>query len=446
MEANPRATDAMREFSNIRESDAEVGARRVLCKYGLTTPVPLSYVDLGDSKELKKFPWVKLSSWLQYLLSVGLLWRQLVGVPSVSTMRMVLQEFWNRYRVMDSQHAVFQLEQEGKVVLDSLIPYFSHSDEGRTFRDAPLWVLNVHGVIGRGTAEYLRSNKHRLPVHENAQGLNFIGNTWSTHLLIATMQKCVATPDALSKLLSEFAADAQSLLHDGITHGAQRFWFVHLSSKGDLPALAKIGKFTRTFGHAPRAARAKKPGRGVCYKCLAGQEQDDKNHRAALPFEDVSQTPVWEPTIFLELPWEETPSILEGLGLDDTRAIDFFKSDFFHNVHLGIMKSFSSSAIVSLIEADPPLPCFEGLGSVEKKIDRLSEMYKHFFAQKKKQTWISELSRDLVCWPMASVCPAAKWNKGMASTEIMLFIGWFAENFLLQSLDPMMKSIAPRLH
>ncbi|CAL1169377.1 unnamed protein product [Cladocopium goreaui] len=39
VEANPRATDAMREFSNIRESDAEVGARRVLCKYGLTTPV-----------------------------------------------------------------------------------------------------------------------------------------------------------------------------------------------------------------------------------------------------------------------------------------------------------------------------------------------------------------------------------------------------------------------
>ena len=361
-------------------------------------------------------------------------------------MRIVLGEFWKRYRAMDSEHPVFKMEQEGKLVLDRLIPYFSHSDEGRTFRDAPLWVFNVHGVIGRGTAEYLRSNKHRLPVHENPQGLNFIGNTWSTHLLIATMQKNVATPGGLSKLLSEFAADARSLLDDGITHGGQQFWFVHLSTKGDLPALAKLAKFTRTFGHAPRAPRSKKPGRGICYKCLAGQEQDDVNHRVALPFEDVSQTAVWEPTIFQELPWVETPSVLEGLELDDKGEIDFFKSDFFHNVHLGVVKSFSSSAIVSLIEADPGLSCFEGLGSVEKKFDRLSEMYKGFFAQKNRKPWISELSRDLVCWPMASVCPAAKWNKGMASTEIMWFLGWFCDNFLLQSSDPMMKSIAPILH
>ena len=142
----------------------------------------------------------------------------------------------------------------------------------------------------------------------------------------------------------------------------------------------------------------------------------------------------------------ETPSVLEGLELDDKGEIDFFKSDFFHNVHLGVVKSFSSSAIVSLIEADPGLSCFEGLGSVEKKFDRLSEMYKGFFAQKNRKPWISELSRDLVCWPMASVCPAAKWNKGMASTEIMWFLGWFCDNFLLQSSDPMMKSIAPILH
>lgn len=125
-----------------------------------------------------------------------------------------------------------------------------------------------------------------------------------------------------------------------------------------MPALAKIAKFTRTFGHAPKAKASKKPCRGVCWQCLGGQEEDRAANRAAFPYEDVSMTPSWEPTMFTELPWEEHPTILEGLDLSDGKATDFFKADFFHNVHLGALKSFASSAIVSFVEADPPLPPF----------------------------------------------------------------------------------------
>lgn len=437
---------AMRDFANIREDDAEVGARRIFIKHGVTVPVELSYLDLGGSRDMKRFPWVKLSTWLQYLLSGGMLWRQFVGTSSFSTARKVLREFWRRYKMMDHQHPVFQMEEEGKLTLDCLVPFYTHSDEGRTFRDAPLWVLNAHGVVGRGTASYVRQNKHRLPVPENAQGLNYLGNTWATHLLIATMMKSVSSPDSISKVLSEFAADAKSLLRDGLTVGTETIRFIHLSTKGDLPALAKLAKFTRTFGHAPKAASSKKPGRGICWKCLGGQERDDKNNRLAFPYEDCSQNPIWEPTIFQELPWLETPSIVQGLGLDDKRATAFFEADFFHNMHLGVLKSFASSTIVTLIEANPSLPCFDGLGSIDLKFQRLSEMYREFFRQRKRKPWVSELSRDTMCWPMSSVCPSAKWNKGQASTEILWFIEWFGDNFLLQSTDPMMMAIVLWLH
>lgn len=448
MEANPRVSDAMRDFSNIREADAEVGARIVFIRHGLTAPVNISYVDLGEEKELKRFPWVKLSSWFQYFLDIGILWRQLVGVDSFNKMKRVLGEFWRRYHAVDSEHPVFKLAQEGCLSLDCLVPYYTHSDEGRTFRDLPLWVLNAHGVLGRGTLGYLGSNKHRLPVHENAQGLNYVGNTWSTHLLIATMMKNVSSPESISKLLAEFALDAESLLHNGLisTNGVDRVWFVHLATKGDLPALAKLAKFTRTFGNVPRASSSKKACRGVCWKCLGGQERDVANGKVAIPYEDVSKQPIWEPTIFQEVPWVEAPSILQGLGLDNSRAIDFFQSDFFHNMHLGVLKSYASSTLVSFIEATPPLPCFDGCGSVDAKFQRLNGLYHQYFSEKKKKPWIADVSRDLVCWPMASVCPAAKWNKGQASAEMLLFIQWFAEKFLSESTSPLMKSIALRLH
>ena len=54
VESNPRASQAMREFSAIREADAEIGARRVLVKHGLSAPVELSTLDLGDSRDMKK--------------------------------------------------------------------------------------------------------------------------------------------------------------------------------------------------------------------------------------------------------------------------------------------------------------------------------------------------------------------------------------------------------
>ncbi|CAK9052610.1 Uncharacterized protein SCF082_LOCUS28764 [Durusdinium trenchii] len=379
---NPASSQAMREFACIREEDAEVGVRKM------------------------------------------------VGVSSLSKMKGVLTEFWRRYKTMDAGHPVFELERNGVLSLDRLVPFYSHSDEGRSFRDAALWVLNIHGVIGRGTLAYLREGHHRDPVSQNPQGLNYIGNTWSTHFLIATMSKSVATPEALSNLVSSFALDVKALLHDGLQHDQERIWFIHLGSKGDLPALAKLARFTRTFAHTPRAASSRKACQGVCWRCLAGQERDDRNHLRAIPFEDVSKQPVWEATIGQVLPWQQTPPILEGLGLDDRRATDFFQSDFFHNVHLGVLKSFTSSALVSLVEANPPLPCFQNLSSVDKKFEHLSSLYKNFFQARGKKPWVTELSRDLVCWPMSSTCPAAKWNKGMATVEIMRFIDWFAQNFL----------------
>lgn len=444
VDANPSSSRAMRDFSNIREEDAERGARKVLLKHGLTAPVAISEINLDDAGKL---PWVKPSSWFEHLLKIGALEKQMAGVPSLEKMKGVLSEFWSRYKSIDNGHPVYALEREGVLTLDCLVPYLSHSDEGRTVRDLPLWVFNIHGIIGRGTLAYLQTNQHRLPVSENPQGLNYIGNTWANHFLVATMMKDVSSPGAISQLLRAFATDAETLLHQGISYGngRDRIHFIHLATKGDLPALSKIGRFLRTFGHAPRASKTKTPCQGICWKCLGGQERDVRHHKVAVPYEDVSETPAWENTLHTTLPWLERPSLLEGLALDDGRAINFFQTDFFHNAHLGCLKSFASSALVSMVEAEPPLSCMVGLGSVEKRFEALTALYKSFFATRRTKPWVAELSRDVVCWLQSSATPAAKWNKGAASTQIMCFIGWFCDQFLSTTDDPVMKSIAVRL-
>ena len=54
VESNPNASRAMREFASIRLEDAEVGVRRVLIKCCLTTPIPISWIDLGEEPHQKK--------------------------------------------------------------------------------------------------------------------------------------------------------------------------------------------------------------------------------------------------------------------------------------------------------------------------------------------------------------------------------------------------------
>lgn len=449
VDRNPGASQAMREFANIRDADAEIGARRVFVKFGLAAPINISWLPLGPDNALKQLPWIKLSTWIGHLLDLGALPRQFVGVSSFTKMKGVLTEFWKRYRATDAGHPVFALERDGVVTLDRMVPFFTHSDEGRTFRDLPLWVLNVHGVIGRGTLSWLKAGQHRKPVERNAQGLNFVGNTWATHCLITTMIKQVCTPEAISKVSTAFAEDVAHLQRQGITAtngSGQHIWMCHLAAKGDLPALAKLARFTRTFGHAPRAASSRKACLGVCWQCLGGQERDDAAGRSAYPYEDLSPAPIWEPTIGQEAPWIDPPAIIAGLELDDARAAQFFQSDFFHNVHLGILKAFTSSSLVAVVECTPPLPFLAGHGSVEAKFQELTKMYLDFYEGRGYKPFATELSRDTCCWPQSGALPAAKWNKGMATVQVMRFLDFLGQNHLSQSGVNMMTSIVSQWH
>lgn len=432
----------MLQFASINPDNAEVGVRRVLKQAGMCVPVSIDKVDL-EVPALKKYPVIKISTWARYLLDTGRLVRQMVGVQSFQKMRPVLNEFWARLKALKPDHPVFRLADANELSLPSAIPFFSHTDEGRSFKHLPLLVISIHGCLGRGTKSYLQKSKHMARIPQNEMGLNFLGQTFSTNFMFACMLRTVSAehPRALQKLFEIFAADCEWLMHRGVrsTDGNRHVWLVHLNTKGDLPALVRLGGFKRSYSHVPKGQRTKKPCQGICHLCLAGQERNDREGLPAVPFEDVAMDAVWTQTINAKLPWQAEPAIIAGLELQEKDQASFFATDLWHNFHLGVGKQYVGSSFVCIVESG--LACLPA-GAIEAKFVYLTKLYRDFFKGKRETPFVPELSRETFIWPQSNATPGAKWSKGAATTQMMMFLDWFAKTEIVgKTEDPILLNI-----
>lgn len=432
---NPETPQEVRDFASVRPEDAEVGVHRVLQQRGLSCRVQVDEVNLGPQDELQKFPHIKFSSWLQYLTTKRIT-RQLCGASSIHKMKKMLKEFWERYKKINGDHEIFKMEHDGLVDLTCTIPFFSHSDEGRSYKKEALWIFSVHGCVGRGTRGYLNKQKHVAPLKRNQFGLNFVGHSLSNQFLFCTMLRETSgeNPGALQKLLQIFATDAEKLCTEGIvTSEGHRLWFLHLGTKGDLPALSKVGGFTRAFSNIVRAPRSRKACGGICHRCLAGQESDPSRGMHDHPFEDLSRAPSWVATMDSIDPWNSLPDLLKGVPRNPARPSEFFCFDIWHTFHLGIAKHWLGSCLVLLVESG--LPVLSEMRSVEARFGFITEKYREFCRSNKISMWVKHIDRDTLVWPQSSACPVGKWNKGSASTTLMLFLGYFGERYIKNQID-----------
>ena len=247
---NPRPNAAVKRFAKIPVEDAEAGCHELFRELGLCAPVKVEYPTMDG---MKSIPYIRISSWAQWLLDTNRLWRQFVGVGSWERMQVVLGEYWARFRELYPNHEVFTLPCD----LKRTIPFYSHSDEGRTYKSKPIYVLSVHGALGRGTSSYVRKQKHKAELSKLQMGLNFIGNTWATHMMFTSVvrQFMNERTDCLDILLDIFASDCEKLITEGVTSsdGTKTVFMLHIATKGDLPALAKQGHFL-TFARQVLAA------------------------------------------------------------------------------------------------------------------------------------------------------------------------------------------------
>jgi len=317
----------------------------------------------------------------------------------------------------------------------------SHTDEGRSYKHLPLFVLSSHGAVGRGSRSWLAQGKHKAPLRRNAMGLNMVGSTWSTNFIFCSAAKnVIQEPGALDKILEVHSDDVYKLMTEGLQSAdGQRWWFIHLATKADLPALQKLTNSYRSFGNVPRAASSRNPCKGICYLCSAGQEADPVAGLPAIPYEDVSRNADWVRTTAQQVPWNTLPTILTHLPLSTEEKIRFFRTDLWHNAHLGVLKQFTACAFVAIVESG--LGCLPA-GSIEAKFSWLTGLYRQHF---RTPPFVSEISRDTMCFPASTASPIGKWSKGAASAEMMSFLDAFCRDYIVgHTEDRLLLSIVAR--
>ncbi|CAE7886441.1 unnamed protein product [Symbiodinium microadriaticum] len=410
-------TPALRELSSVSLTDAETGVHRVFRKYGLAADLPLKRAVIGPGP-LAAFPYLKFSDWVRYLIERKQL-GQLCGTNDIEQMNVLLSEFWRRYKLVEPEHELWALAAANQVDLKFCLPIYSHTDEGRTLKKKPFWILSCHGALGAGTAKNIRSVPiSPANIREDGMRLNFLGNTWGTQFLVSVMTRQLQNehPASMQKIVAEFAKDMQMLISKGVTSkdGNLKIWCVHLANKGDLPALIRLGHFERNYARCPKAPSSKTECIGICHLCQAGVE--GPGNTALHPWEDFREGASWRDTLYQQVPWETEPEVLMGVPTVRGAAESFFVVDVWHTFHYGIARNYVGSAMIHLITH------FFDDRSWPAKFAHLSREYFSFCQRQRLTPYLNEINEYTFNYESEKAFPLGHWSKGAVSTNMMLFL------------------------
>lgn len=318
------SSTVLQSLSRASSTKHEHQSREVYEEHGLKLKVPITPLKVGMDKPL---PFLKPSDLIRLMGEQGKLESRLLGGGSWDE----LSRFWTRYQQLYRSHPVFT---DGKCLQRSL-PILIHADEGRCVKKEQILVVNWQSMLGRGT---------RLSygiLESNSQGLNFLGKTYSTRFLVATMcsihyRKKQKHGHRLKNLLEAITDDFISLYEKGIVvqiGGVDTtLYAVPLSLKGDWPMLAKLGNLRQHFGKKGRPSADS----CICHLCKAGS--------IGIPYEEYDINAKWYETYLQERPWGQPPPFSRLPLLPDQPEL-FFQFDLFHVVHKGIMAEFVGSGI-----------------------------------------------------------------------------------------------------
>ena len=419
---NPNSQSrALLQFAAVRTNDAESAAHRIFRENNLTVDIKIDRLNLGQDRSVNSFPFIKLSTWVTYLLDHGLL-NKLTGIEDEVYMEDVLLEFWSRYRALFPEHDLWN---HPDIDLSRALPVYTHTDEGRTYKKRPLLVFSTHGCLGSGSQPQRRAHAddatvdvQDISVEDSEMNMNFIGSTWGTHFIHASVLKSVSDgePQVIPGIMKEYATDLKALYDTGVTdsRGQKRVWIVHCGSKGDLLALSKLGQFTRDYTRMPRAAQSKQLAVGICHLCQAGREYDNAGNN--VPFEDVSSCAKWHATMHQEYPWQQLPPILEGVPRHAPGSeAAFFCIDLWHCWHYGLAKVFVPSVLLVFQETLIPG------GSIDARLEWINNDWKGYCKRHKFAAHAIEINKDTLGYT-GSNFPAGHWNKGAISATLMYYL------------------------
>lgn len=433
--AQATAVHCKRVLSGKRDNpNAERDCHRSFKRWGCSLPLPIESVDHEVGKNVETTAWVKVSTWLDYLLKRV---PSVLGIHSTSLQEQC-QTFWTLFRYDHPDHVVFTSNKDLKYCL----PLNLYGDEGRgpkraqylelTF-ETPFGVFehtescNCSDMVVRvpSNAKPDCGNCDPLPggIVENLS-TNLKAHSYITKHLIFGLPsyKYKEHPCILDTHLRLLAEDMQQLYHDGLLIRDQRWFGVLVGVKGDMKFHSEtICTFTRCHSNLGR-----KQSLMMCPFCYAGS--------AAYPFEEVDHDPAWAESLMMSRPWEisDTPQLalipFDSFG----RQEGMFRLDLFHLLKVGLSRDVAGSLVViycrtGLFDAD------EDSRDFGERLTRAHGSFRLWCLENHKSPGLRSFTRAFFNVKSFAGSPWAN-SKGSDTTLLLRWLLWFTGLKLV--LDP----------
>ena len=393
-------------------SHSERDVQRVVKSQRLALPVPITDVCVGG----KMLPFIRSVDWLGFLVTEVNQWHRLAGLerPNEKQCEHVWSNFWRQFKALEPDHQIFTRLTEDE--LSHTAACYFHLDEGRTLKRAGIMIMSFHSALGFGFKKQAKRSRDGGPLRFR---VNYTGSTLTNRFLLAAIPKKYyeKNQQLLDDVLEMVAKDFKSCIDSGATCNGRVHRICILGVKADWPAHVRCGKLLRSYNHGPKNKSAKQTNSGVCHLKEAGMP--------GILFEEIGcSQPVWKCSVGASLPWATTPQLLRHLPHNAAFPASYFKIDIWHTVHMGIGKSFISSAMTLALEL------FRARGVVEQ-LEQMTASYHHWCRQNKVSPYITKITKDTLKWKKKADEPAGAWNKGSLTTQLC---SWF-EAFCWQNAD-----------
>ena len=278
-------------------------------------------------------------------------------------------------------------------------------------------ITSSSGVLGKGTQKQFESAKRskcgnaREALHEK-MSMNFRGHSLSNRLVHWVVPKRYYATKGNEKvfggMMHEYADDALALQTEGFRDRNGKLWrLCFVGNLGDWPQQVKTGGLKRSFQNVPKQARSKKPCKGICQVCPAGQPGFD--------FENMSLAAPFFSHMYEDEPWEQDTGILKLVRLRRRRG-KLWRNDIWHGFHLGSGIIFVCSGLVEALEL------MEGT-SVKSRLATMNSKLVAFQLHTNCGTLsFDELTKDRLGWKSKNKFPKGGWQKATDTVQLMKFL------------------------
>lgn len=178
------ASSSIGGFGALDDRNPERGVHRMVSKYKLSLPIPMTDVKVGEHT----IPVLMMSDWAKFLLKMNL-WYTLCGLskPDPQRSSAIWTKFWERFRAVQPGHPIFSRG----INLGNTCGLLLHGDEGRSQRKSALLCISLHSILGYG----LRTSAKHAKKGYCSMKLNYKQPTWTTRCLLSVLPRAYYADD-----------------------------------------------------------------------------------------------------------------------------------------------------------------------------------------------------------------------------------------------------------